>query len=151
MFIKVVQLRLDKDREAHDEVEMEDVIAEVERRLRVNNTTLRDGTISLRKITRIAKKIHYSSPLRSALAQACVRSRCPKLIPPRHVVTRWNSLTRTLKVSIVIKPALSSLTSAGGNGLQTFALTVAEWSFVEEFTPVLDVCSLNILLYALIC
>lgn len=102
---------VDLDREAHDEQEMEEIAAVVEKELDVNLNAFCDGALAVRKIIRLAKKIHYLALLRTALLQTYAQKKCPALLLPRHVATRWSSLTCTLLVVISIKPASIILTT----------------------------------------
>ena len=130
----------DSCREAWDESVMEDVVAEVELEMTLNPNATRDGTLAIRKIITIAKKIHFSNPLRAAFLQTCEQKQCPRLIPPRHVATRWNSLTLTVQVALMVRPALVALTSSDKNGVQSLSLSTSEWKFIGQFVPVLEVC-----------
>lgn len=58
---------VDLDREAHDEQEMEEIAAVVEKELDMDPNAFCDGALAVRKIIRLTKKIHYSAPLRTAL------------------------------------------------------------------------------------
>lgn len=132
--------KVDLDRKAYDEREMDEFMAKVEQEIGVDDNAIRDGILALWKVTRLAKKIHYSATLRTTLLQVCAQKKCPVKILPHHVATRWNSLTRTILVAIDIKPALVVLTTGNKYGLRTLALAQAEWGFVEAFAPVLMVC-----------
>lgn len=110
---------VDIDCEAHDEREMDEITAEVEKELDINLNAVRDGALAVRKIIQLAKKIHYFAPLRTALLQICAQKKCPAMLLPCHVATRWNSLIRTLLIAITIKPALVVLTTGSKYGLWT--------------------------------
>lgn len=107
----------------------------------MDKSHVRDGTSVIRKLTRLTKKIHYSSPLRKALHKICEQKKMKARIPPRHVATRWNSLTRTLFVSIELKSALVILNELEKHKLQSLKLSDEEWLVVEKLTPVLKVRS----------
>lgn len=133
----------DDEREEEDEREMDAVEQEVFAELALDKSLVRDGTVAIRKLTRLAKRIHYSSPLRKAVRQFCKQKQCPVKIPPRHVATRWNSLTRTLLVSISVKPALVLLTALDQHKLTKLSLSDEEWIVIEQLTPVLKVRHLS--------
>lgn len=67
------------------------------------------------QLTNLAKHIFNSPTLRADLEDCCREVHIKPMLITRNVVTRWNSLAKTLERSIALEPALNRLTVATRN------------------------------------
>ena len=95
---------------------------------------------ALRRLARLAKKIHYNEQLRKALKESARAKGCPEKLVRRPVKTRWNYTTVMLGDAIDIRPALQSLLLTSKHKLGAFALSEAHWKVLTELHELLLAC-----------
>ena len=94
---------------------------------------------ALRRLARLAKKIHYNEQLRKALRENARAKGCPEKLIRRPVKTRWNYTTVMLGDAIDVRPALQSLLVTSKHKLGAFALSEVHWKIISELHGLLMV------------
>ena len=103
------------------------------------NFALQNGRTALRKLFRLATRIHFSTPVRAALLELCSTQGCVAKIIPRSIDTRWNTVAVCIGAALDIRPALEKLTTQAKHKLGHLHLSNAEWIILEDLHATLKV------------
>ena len=166
------QWELDADREAADDVTIEQIIAEVEaedaltpdeeKLGRYAVTKVCSSFISMhrsavhsrsRQLTELAKRVFHSPTLRVDLAACCAKSHIEAMEMIRSIVTRWNTLAEAIGRALYLRDAIDKLVTlakhqkvpSGKKSIRRFKLTDDEWLLLEQLHPLLEVRTTQLL------
>ncbi|KAI0309761.1 hypothetical protein OF83DRAFT_1071533 [Amylostereum chailletii] len=128
----------DEARCAYDEAEISAVEAEVAKTLKASPHDQRTGRSALKKVTKLATRVHFSPTLRAALLALCAKHRTAEKIILRPVATRWNSVSVMIGSALDIQVPINSLVVQDKYKLKACVLRNDEWSMLKQLYPILQ-------------
>lgn len=85
-----------------------------------------------------AKRVRYSSPLKTGLDEECDLLSIPFVAPERNVATRWNSTISMIDSMVPLREPMNNLCDRVPN-MRKYKLTEDEWEIILQLQPVLKV------------
>ena len=97
-------------------------------------------------MTKLAKRIFYSSLLREDLAASCICAKIESKLIKRSVPTRWNSVAEMIESALHLGVPLDRLVdmerhnTVAKTRLRKLKILPKEWEVLSQLTKILSVC-----------
>ncbi|KAI0314393.1 hypothetical protein OF83DRAFT_1040919, partial [Amylostereum chailletii] len=93
---------------------------------------------ALKKVSKLAPRVHFSPTLHPALLALCVKHHTAERIILHPVATRWNSVSVMIGSALEIRVPINTLVAQDKYKLQVCVLKDGEWAILKELYPILQ-------------
>ncbi|KAI0314296.1 hypothetical protein OF83DRAFT_1064093 [Amylostereum chailletii] len=131
--------KTDEARCAYNEEEIAAIAAKVAAQLKVSPHEQCAARSVLKKVSKLATRIHFFPTLHSALLTLCVKHRTTERIILHPVATQWNSVSIMIGSALEICAPINALITQDKYKLQACVLKDSEWAMLMQLYLILHI------------